>query len=55
MLANIYLHYVLDEWFKDVVKPHCMSKAYLCRYADDFVCAFQYENDAKRFFKALGN
>ncbi len=54
MLANIYLHYVLDEWFEEVVKVHCRGDAYLCRYADDFVCAFQYEDDAMRFYKALG-
>jgi len=54
ILANIYLHYVLDEWFHDVVKAHCRGKIYLCRYADDFVCLFQYEDDARRFYKALG-
>ncbi len=54
ILANIYLHYVLDEWFEEVVKAHCRGDAYLCRYADDFVCAFQYEDDARRFYKALG-
>ena len=35
VLANIYLHYVLDLWFEKVVKPKCEGKAYLCRYADD--------------------
>jgi hypothetical protein len=35
MLANIYLHYVLDVWFEETVKAHCKGKAYLCRYADD--------------------
>jgi group II intron reverse transcriptase/maturase len=54
ILANIYLHYVLDEWFEEVVKAHCRGKVYLCRYADDFVCLFQYEDDARRFYKALG-
>jgi hypothetical protein len=44
----------LDEWFEEVVKAHCRGMVYLCRYADDFVCAFQYEDDAKRFYKALG-
>lgn len=41
-------------WFEEVVKAHCWGTAYLCRYADDFVCAFQYEADARRFYKALG-
>jgi len=54
ILANIYLHYVLDEWFEEVVKAHCRGEVYLCRYADDFVCLFQYEDDARRFYKALG-
>ena len=54
VLANIYLHYALDEWFEDVVKEHSEGQAYLCRYADDFVCAFQYKRDAMRFYRALG-
>ncbi len=55
ILANIYLHYVLDLWFEKVVKKHCEGAAYLNRYADDFVCAFEYKEDAERFFRALGN
>ena len=54
MLANIYLHYVLDEWFEEVVRAHCRGEVYLCRYADDFVCLFQHEDDARRFYKVLG-
>jgi group II intron reverse transcriptase/maturase len=54
MLANIYLHYALDVWFEETVKVHCKGRAYLCRYADDFVCAFECEFDAERFYKALG-
>jgi len=54
VLANIYLHYALDVWFEQIVKSHCVGKAYLCRYADDFVCAFTNEHDAKRFYKVLG-
>jgi len=53
ILANIYLHYVLDLWFSRVVKKHCQGEAYLVRYADDFVCCFQYREDAVRFYKAL--
>lgn len=53
ILANIYLHYVLDLWFEKVVKPRCRGEAYLCRYADDFVCAFQYKDDADRFYRVL--
>lgn len=54
LLANVYLHYVLDLWFQEVVKVHMKGEACLIRYADDFVCAFEYEEDAKAFFKALG-
>ncbi len=54
ILANIYLHYVLDEWFEDVVKRYCRGEAYVIRYADDFVCAFQYLDDAERFYRVLG-
>ena len=53
ILANIYLHHVLDEWFEKVVKLHCQGDAIICRYADDFVCAFQYAKDAERFYQAL--
>ena len=55
ILANIYLHYVLDVWFYETVQMHCRGQVYLCRYADDFVCAFEYEKDAQRFYKALEN
>ena len=53
MLANIYLHYALDAWFEEVVKKYCRGRAYLCRYADDFVCAFQFQDDAERFYAEL--
>jgi group II intron reverse transcriptase/maturase len=52
VLANIYLHYVLDLWFEKVVKPRC-GDALLCRYADDWVCAFRYQEDAERVFRVL--
>ncbi|MGH9424842.1 MAG: reverse transcriptase domain-containing protein, partial [Terriglobia bacterium] len=54
ILANIYLHYCLDEWFQHVVKKHCGGEACLIRYADDFVCAFEREADAERFYQVLG-
>jgi RNA-directed DNA polymerase len=53
VLANVYLHYVLDLWFEKIVKKHCQGKAFLVRYADDFLCAFQNERDAERFFNVL--
>jgi group II intron reverse transcriptase/maturase len=54
ILSNIYLHYALDEWFETVVRKHCRGKAVLCRYADDYVCAFEFLSDAERFYKVLG-
>jgi group II intron reverse transcriptase/maturase len=53
LLANVYLHYALDEWFAKVVKRCCHGEAYLVRYADDFVACFQDETDARRFRTAL--
>jgi RNA-directed DNA polymerase len=53
ILANIYLHYALDMWFEKVVKPQCEGEAHLCRFADDFVCAFRFKRDADKFFKIL--
>ena len=53
VLANIYLHYALDMWFDKVVKKRCKGEAYIVRYADDFVCFFQYENEARDFYQAL--
>jgi group II intron reverse transcriptase/maturase len=54
ILANIYLHYCLDEWFQHVVKKYCRGEACLIRYADDFVCAFERAEDAERFYQVLG-
>ena len=54
VLANVYLHHVLNQWFEETVKVHCRGAAYLCRYADDYVAAFQYESDAQWFYNMLG-
>ena len=54
ILANVYLHYALDLWFQKVVKPRCRGEACLIRYADDFVAAFQYQEEADRFYQELG-
>ena len=53
ILANIFAHYVIDEWFANVVKEHCAGKVELYRYADDAVICCQYESDAKRILRAL--
>lgn len=53
MLANIYLHEVLDVWFDRDVKARLKGKAFLVRYADDFVLGFEYEEDANRVMDVL--
>lgn len=53
ILANIYLHYILDKWFEGKVKPQLKGYAQLIRYADDFVICFQSEREAKEFAEAL--
>ena len=53
LLANIYLHYVLDLWVKQWRKHHAHGDMIVVRYADDTVFGFQYENDACAFGLAL--
>jgi group II intron reverse transcriptase/maturase len=53
LLANIYLHYVLDEWWYQEVKPRLKGRAFLIRYADDFVIGFENEADARRVLEVL--
>ncbi len=53
MLANIYLHYALDVRFERHIKPTLKGKAMLIRYADDFVVAFQYHDEAQQFYSNL--
>jgi RNA-directed DNA polymerase len=53
LLANIYLHYVLDEWFEMVVKPRLRGEAYEIRFADDFILCFQYREDAEKVLDVL--
>jgi len=53
LLANIYLHEVLDRWFEQVVKPRMEGKSFLIRYADDFVMVFSSARDAQRVMEVL--
>ena len=53
LLANVYLHYVLDVWFEQEVKPRLQGRAFLIRYADDFVMGFTREEDARRVLEVL--
>ena len=53
ILANIYLHYVLDNWFDVIVQRQCTGECYMVRYADDFVCCFQNRYEAQIFLERL--
>jgi group II intron reverse transcriptase/maturase len=53
LLANVYLHYVLDEWFEHEVKPRLRGQAAEIRYADDFILCFQHREDAERVLAVL--
>ena len=53
LLANVYLHYVLDVWFEREVKPRLKGRAFLIRNADDFVIGFASEEDARRVLDVL--
>ena len=53
VLANVYLHYVLDLWFEKAIKPKLKGEAYYVRYADDFLILFQYENEAEAVLEML--
>jgi group II intron reverse transcriptase/maturase len=54
LLGNVYLHYVLDLWFEQEVKPRLRGRATLIRYCDDFIIGFEQEDDARRVMEVLG-
>lgn len=54
LLSNIFLHEVVDEWFEEMLKPNLYGKAFMVRYADDFVMGFSDKRDARRVMKVLG-
>jgi RNA-directed DNA polymerase len=53
LLANIYLHHVLDQWFEEVVKPRLKGEAYEIRFADDAILCFQHKEDAEKVLEVL--
>jgi RNA-directed DNA polymerase len=53
MLSNVFLHYVLDEWFERDVQPRLKGHSFLIRFADDFVMGFTCEEDARRVMEVL--
>ena len=53
LLANIFLHYILDQWFEDEVKPRLKGEAYEIRFADDAILCFQHKEDAEKVLAVL--
>ena len=53
ILANVFLHYVLDDWFVKVVRPRMKGRCFLIRFADDFVIGCTLESDARRIMEVL--
>ena len=53
LLANIYLHYVLDCWYEESVKPRMKGRTLLVRFADDFVLGFEKKEDAQKVYAVL--
>jgi RNA-directed DNA polymerase len=53
LLSNVYLHYVLDRWFAQEVKPRLRGRAFMIRFADDAVMGFELQEDAEKVFRVL--
>jgi RNA-directed DNA polymerase len=53
LLANVYLHHALDEWFEKVVKPRLKGKAHEIRFADDAILCFERKQDAETVLRVL--
>jgi len=53
LLSNIYLHYLLDEWFSEQIQPLLKGKSFIVRWADDFVLGFTDKSDAERVMEVL--
>lgn len=53
LLANIYLHYVLDCWYLESVKPRMKGRTFLVRFADDFLLGFEEKEDAEKVYRVL--
>jgi group II intron reverse transcriptase/maturase len=53
ILANIFLHTVLDEWFETTVRPRMGGNCFLVRFADDFVMGYALKGDAEKVFRVL--
>ncbi len=53
LLCNVYMHYALDKWLHEIVRPLLKGEIFLIRYADDFIIGFEYAEDAQRVNNTL--
>lgn len=53
ILSNIFLHYVLDDWFAQEVRPRMKGRCFVIRWADDFIMGFELESDTKRVMEVI--
>jgi len=53
ILSNVYLHEVMDKWFESTVKPRLKDAAFMIRFADDIICVFRSEADARRVMEVI--
>lgn len=53
VLANIYMHFVLVLWYKEVIEKRAEGNTFLVVYADDFIAGFQYQREAEAYYEAL--
>jgi RNA-directed DNA polymerase len=53
LLSNVCLHYVLDQWFAQEVKPRLKGRAFMIRFADDAVMGFEFQEDAEKVLRVL--
>jgi len=53
VLSNIFLHYVLDDWYVREVQPRMKGRSFLIRFADDFITGFELESDARKALEAM--
>ena len=53
VLANIYMHFVLVLWYKEVIEKRAEGENFLVVYADDFIAGFQYQREAQAYYEAL--
>ncbi len=53
LLANVYMHHVIDKWITQEIKPLLKGDIFIVRYADDFIIGLEHQSDAERLFQTL--